>query len=67
MKESFKQTEEQAQERVCFFLSRDQELCERGGEPGLSFPFLFFTPSLISVVVSVDVLHHEKRKNVYLP
>ena len=44
---------------------RAQELCEQGGGPNLSFPIPFL-PSLISHVVSVDVKHHERRKDTEL-
>ena len=45
-----------------FFFSL--ELCEQGGEFGLSFLIPFFPPSPISRTVSVDVKYHERRRQL---
>ena len=43
--------------------TKAQEPCEQVGTggPELSLPIPFFTPSLISPVVSVDIKHHERK------
>ena len=40
----------------------DRKTCEQGGGPWISFPIPFFPPSLISLTVSLDVKHHERRQ-----